>query len=39
MPQRLRVFISAPADVPDERLRADVARRENVMTGCDFWFF
>src|SRR5437016_11977702 len=24
MPQRLRVFISSPGDVPDERLRADL---------------
>jgi len=24
MPQRLRIFISSPADVPDERLRADL---------------
>jgi hypothetical protein len=24
MPQRLRIFVSSPADVPDERLRADL---------------
>ncbi len=24
MPQRLRIFISSPGDVPDERLRADL---------------
>jgi hypothetical protein len=24
MPQRLRIFISSPTDVPDERLRADL---------------
>ena len=24
MPQRLRIFVSSPSDVPDERLRADL---------------
>jgi hypothetical protein len=24
MPQRLRIFVSSPTDVPDERLRADL---------------
>lgn len=37
MPQRLRIFISSPADVPDERLRADLVVDKLSQDYCRFF--
>jgi tetratricopeptide (TPR) repeat protein len=39
MPQHLRIFISSPGDVPDERLRADLVVDKISQDFCRFFTF